>query len=52
MSERFKSHMQLEYHQVSLARMREFLMRYEHPTTALNVVMDTEAKQLMEKKGY
>lgn len=49
MSERSKFHMQLEYHQVSLARMREFLTRYEYPTTAVNVVMDTEAKQLMDK---
>ena len=49
MSERSKSHMQLEYHLVSLAKMREFLSRYEHPSTAVNVVMDTQAKQMMEK---
>ena len=49
MSERSKAHMQLEYHQTSIARMREFVSRYEHPTTAVNVVMDTAAKQLMEK---
>ena len=48
MSERSKFHMQLDYHQLSLVRMREFLSRYEHPATAVNVVMDTAAKQLME----
>ena len=49
MSERSKYHMRLEYHLDSLARMREFLSRYEDPTTAVNVVMNTAAKQLMEK---
>ena len=49
MSERSKAHMQLEYHQTSIARMKEFVSRYEHPTAAVNVVMDTAAKQLMVK---
>ena len=49
MSERSKAHMQLEYHQTSVIRMSEFVSRYEHPTTAVNVVMDTAAKQLMER---
>ena len=49
MSEISKAHMQLEYHQTSIARMKEFVSRYEHPTAAVNVVMDTAAKQLMVK---
>ena len=49
MSERSKAYMQLEYHQMSIARMRELVSHYKHPTAAVNVVMDTAAKQLMEK---
>ena len=49
LSERSKAHMQLKYHQTSIARMREFVSRYEHPTATVNVVMDTAANQLMEK---
>lgn len=49
MSERSKAHMQLEYHQTSVIRMSEFMSRYKHPTTAVNVMMDTAAKQMMEK---
>ena len=29
--------------------MKEFVSCYEHPTAAVNVVMDTAVKQMMEK---
>lgn len=39
----------IEYHQTSVIRMSEFVSCYEHPTTAANAVMDTAAKQLVER---
>lgn len=41
--------MQLDYHQTSVSRMSEFVSRYEHPTTAINVLMDPAAKQLIDR---
>ena len=49
MSERSKAHMQLEYHQTCVTRMSEFVSRYKHPSTAVNIILDTAAKRLMDK---
>ncbi len=49
MSERSKSHMQLEYHLTSMIQMREFLSGYEHPTNSVDIIIDTAAKQLIER---
>ena len=45
MSEKAKTRIQLEYHRTSIIRM---MSCYEHPNTAVNVLMDTAAKHLME----
>ena len=49
MSERSKAHMQLEYHQTCATRMSEFVSRYKHPSTAVNIILDTAAKRLTDK---
>lgn len=44
--------MQLEYHLSSMIRMLEFLSRYEHLTNSVDVIIDTAAKQSIEKKSH
>ena len=36
------------YHLSSMARMTEFLARYENPSQSISVIMDTELQRLME----
>ena len=50
MSVKAKAHMELEYHQASLAKIGEFVACYKNPSAAINVVIDNETSKIMEKK--
>lgn len=51
MSVKAKVHMELVYHQASLAKMGEFVACYKNPSAAINVVIDNETSKIMEKNN-
>ena len=48
MSEKANAHGKLDYHLESLAKMSEFLARYENPSQAIDTLLVSEAQKRME----
>ena len=48
-SQKMNSHAQLHYHMTCMAKMNEFVARFEHPSEAIHTKFDNETKKRMEE---
>lgn len=49
MSDKANAHAKNDYHQSSMAKMDEFLRRYNNPSQAVNTLLESEAHQIIER---
>ena len=49
MTTKAKTHASNEYHLRAMARMKEFIDRYENPSQAVDVMMQSQLQQMMER---
>ena len=48
-SQKMNAHAMLDYHMIAMARMNEFVARFQRPSEAINVKFDKEAQKRMDE---
>ena len=52
MTTKAKTHAQHEYHLAAVAKMKDFINRYENPTQAVDVTLQSRMQQIMERNQH
>ena len=52
MTTKARTHARNEYHMEAMTKMQEFIDRYENPTQAVNVILQSNLQQLMERNQH
>ena len=47
-----KTHAKNEYHLAAMAKMKEFIDRYENPTQAVDVMLQSRMQRIMERNQH